>query len=74
MSAELAVKQSKFLDWLKEEFNVKNDAQLSRDLEIAPPAVCKVRKGDMPVGASLILRIHEQYGVSVKKIRAQLAD
>jgi len=53
---------------------VKNDAQFSRDLGVAPPAISAMRKGKLPVGPSIILRIHEVYGMPVKKIRSLLGE
>lgn len=60
-------------DSLKDEFNIKNDAALARDLSLAPPQISKVRNGLVPVNDSLILRIHEAFGVPVQVIRQALA-
>lgn len=36
----------------------KNDAALSRLLEVAPPVISKMRHNHLKVGATLMLRIH----------------
>lgn len=57
------------LDHLLTEHKLKNDAELSRVLEVGPPVVSKIRHGRLPVTATLILRMHEKLGVPVKTIR-----
>jgi plasmid maintenance system antidote protein VapI len=53
--------------------NLKNDAALSRALEVQPPVISKMRHGHLPVGDSMILRLHEKFGIAVKTIREWLA-
>lgn len=60
-------------DVVKSDGAVKNDAQLSRELGISPPTISAMRKDRLSIGPSTILRIHEVYGLSVKKIRSLLA-
>lgn len=62
-----------FLDWLTAKLNLKNDAALSRALEVAPPVISKIRHYRLPVGPVLILRIHEKFSIPVAEIRAALA-
>lgn len=57
------------LDHLIERFNLKNDAHLSRKLEVAPPVISKIRHKLLGVGAVMILRIHDVFGISVADIR-----
>ena len=45
------------LDALIEKLHLKNDAALSRALEVAPPVISKIRHRRLPVGASLLIRI-----------------
>lgn len=63
-----------FFDNVQFKNKVKNDAQFSRDLGVAPPVISKMRSGGIPVGPTIILRIHETYGTPVKEIRAALAE
>lgn len=60
-------------DSIKAEQRLKNDAELARKLEVAPPQISKVRGGSLPCTDSLILRIHEVFGVPVAVIRERIA-
>lgn len=57
------------LDTLHERFGIKNDAALSRMIEVAPPVVSKWRTGQLMLGPSGILKLHETFGMPVKEIR-----
>lgn len=48
---------------------IKNDAELARRLELKPPQISKVRNGALPVGSTLILRLHEVFAMPVAEIR-----
>lgn len=52
--------------------NIKTDAQLSFFLHVAPPVISKQRTGSLPVGDSMVLKLHERGGLSVKHIRKEL--
>lgn len=60
----------KLLDTLKEKYELKNDAEISRRLEVPPPVISKIRNGKTGVSADVILRIHETFGMPVADIRA----
>lgn len=62
------------LDALIERMKLKNDASLSRLLEVAPPVISKIRHRRLPVGASILIRMHEVTGLSVKELRELLGD
>jgi len=62
----------KLLDTLKELYSIKNDAQLSRTLDVPPPTISKIRSGKVRVSADMILKIHETLGMPVADIRALL--
>jgi plasmid maintenance system antidote protein VapI len=62
----------KLLDTVKERYSVKNDAELSRKLDVPPPTISKIRSGRISVSADMILRIHETFGMPVADIRALL--
>lgn len=64
---------NKLFDRLLDENNLKNDAALSRELEVSAPVISKLRHGKLPFGPSIILAIHEKFGMPVKEIRAVLA-
>jgi plasmid maintenance system antidote protein VapI len=62
----------KLLDTVKERYSIKNDAELSRTLDVPPPTISKIRSGRVNVSADIILRIHEVLGMPVADIRALL--
>jgi plasmid maintenance system antidote protein VapI len=62
------------LDSLIEKMKLKNDASLSRLLEVAPPVISKIRHRRLPVGASILIRMHEVTGLSVSELRDLLGD
>lgn len=57
------------MDYLIEEFRLKNDAALSRRLGVAQPVISKTRNSKLSLGPNMILRIHETFDVPVSKIR-----
>lgn len=65
---------NKLLDALIEKLSLKNDAALSRVLEVAPPVISKIRHRRLPVGASLLIRMHEESGLSIRELRALMGD
>ena len=62
----------KLIDTLRTRFEIKSDAALARELEIAPSVISKLRAG-ATLGPTVILSIHEHLGVPVKEIRALAA-
>lgn len=62
------------LDSLLEKLHLKNDAALSRALEVAPPVISKIRHRRLPVGASLLIRMHEVSDLSIKELRSLMGD
>ncbi|MES2073031.1 MAG: hypothetical protein V4488_21945 [Pseudomonadota bacterium] len=62
------------LDTLIKQLHLKNDAALSRALEVAPPVVSKIRHRRLPVGASLLIRMHEISDLSIKGLRELMGD
>ena len=62
------------LDTLLDKLRLKNDAALSRALEVAPPVISKVRHRRLPVGASLLIRMHEVSDLSIKDLRLLMDD
>ncbi len=55
------------LDYLNQRFG--NDAALGRTLNVSPMIISKIRNQRMPLGETVILRIHEAFGISVSEIR-----
>lgn len=65
---------NRLLDALIERLNLKNDAALSRALEVAPPVISKIRHARLPVGASMLIRMHEESGLSIRELRGLMGD
>jgi plasmid maintenance system antidote protein VapI len=57
------------LDMLLDKPGMKNDAALDRALEVAPPVISKIRHGRLPIGASLLIRMHEVFDVSIRELK-----
>lgn len=57
------------LDHLIELGKLKNDAALSRALQVQPPVLSKLRHGNLPLGPSIIIRAHEAFGISISDIK-----
>jgi hypothetical protein len=62
------------LDALVKKLSLKNDAALSRALEVAPPVLSKIRHRRLPVGASLLIRMHEISDLTIKELQLLMGD
>lgn len=65
---------NKLLDTLIGNLNLKNDAALSRALEVSPPIISKIRHFKLPVGASMLIRMHEVSDMSIRDLRDLMGD
>lgn len=74
MSAGQAYSPNRLLDALLENMHLKDDAALSRLLEVAPPVISKIRHRRMPVSASVLIRMHDVKGISVGDLRFLMGD
>ena len=74
LTDQLAYDPNNLLDALIEKMGLKNDAALSRALEVAPPVISKIRHRRLPVGASLLIRMHEVSALSIKDLRMLMGD
>lgn len=62
-----------FIGWLIQDvFKVRNDAELSRKLEVAPPVISKIRMKRMPVGPTFLIRVHDLTGMPINDLRRQM--
>jgi len=64
----------RLLDTLAAKLNARNDAALARAIEVAPAIVSKIRHGRLPVGASILLRMHEASGIDIRELRDLMGD
>jgi len=61
---------NRVLDAIIDKLRLKNDAALSRVLEVAPPVISKIRHNALPIGATILLRMHEVSDFSIRELRA----
>jgi len=71
---EVQYDPNNLLDSLLNRLRLKNDAALSRALEVAPPVISKIRHGRLPVGASMLIRMHEVSALSIRDLRDLMGD
>lgn len=62
------------LDTILAKLHLRNDAALSRLLEIQAPVISKIRHHRMPVSGALLVRIHEATGLSVRTLQDLMGD
>lgn len=62
--------QTKLVDGLIDRFKLKNDAELSRKLGVAPPVISKLRHNRLPIGDGLLVKIHDVFGLQINETRA----
>ena len=65
--------QNALLDLAIKRGELKNDAALSRALEVAPPVISKIRHGGLTVGATLAMSMHEVIKIEIAEITEVLA-
>jgi hypothetical protein len=73
-SVKAVMDPNALLDHLIGKLSLKNDAHLARVLEVAPPVISKVRNLRLPVGATLLISMHEETGYSIGELRALMGD
>jgi hypothetical protein len=61
---------NRVLDAIIQKLRLKNDAALSKVLEVAPPVISKIRHNTLPIGATILLRMHEVSDFSIRELRA----
>jgi plasmid maintenance system antidote protein VapI len=60
------------LDFLKNEYGLKNDAALAKALGIKPPTISKIRANRNIVSAEMKIIIHKKTGMSIEDIESFL--
>lgn len=65
---------ARLLDALLHHLQLDNDGALSRRLHVASHVIHAIRHGDQPVGASMLLWMHETSGLSIRELRHLLGD
>lgn len=57
------------LDALTAHLGLKNDAALARALGVAPPVISKVRHRRLPLGAIMLINMHEVADLSIRELK-----
>jgi hypothetical protein len=65
---------NRLLDLVVEKMKLKNDADMSRLLQVGAPVLSKIRHARAPVGARLLIRMHEVTGLELKHLRDAMGD
>lgn len=60
------------LDFLKKEYQLKNDAALAKALGVKSPTISKLRANKHNVSAEMIIIIHKKTGMSIEDIESFL--
>lgn len=63
---------NKLFDTIIKEARLKNDAELARSIGTSPSNISNMRAKRLQIGASILVKIMDQYGLSLKRIRALL--
>lgn len=61
-------------DHLLDLLQLKNDAALSRLLEVEAPTISKIRHGRLKVSAGMLLRMHEVSKLDIAELRHLMGD
>ena len=65
---------NRVLDAIMEKLQIKTDVALSRALEVAPPVISKIRHNTLPIGATILIRMHEISDFSIRELREMMAN
>lgn len=65
---------NKLLDTVIARLGLHNDAALCRELGVSAPVISKIRHKRLPIGASLLMRLHEASEISIRELRDLMGD
>ena len=68
-NSQVTTTASPLFDHVLKEFHIKNDAALSRLLDVKPPVLSKMRHSQLSVGTTIMVNTHELTGMTMKAIR-----
>lgn len=58
-----------FLNQLLAHMHLKNDAALSRKMDVAPPVLSKIRHNRLAVTPGVLIKAHDASGLSINQLR-----
>ena len=73
-STEVNYDPNHLLDTLRNRLHLKNDKALAARLDTSAAVISKIRHRILPVGATLLIRMHEISEISIKELRALMGD
>ena len=59
----------KLLDHLIKNYGFKNDREIALNMAVSVGTVSKIRTGKRKPSASIILKLHEKFGISIAGIK-----
>lgn len=62
------------LDVLRDKMQLKTDMELADRLLVGKALISKLRHHQVPVGAKVLIRMHEASGLSIRELRAHMGD
>jgi len=62
------------LDGLRQKYRLKNDAALSRYLQVTPSVISRLRCRKSQITCAVLICIHESTGLSIRELRAMMGD
>jgi len=65
---------NRLLDALMERFGLRSDKALSRRLQVARRVITNIRRGHLPIGASMLIWFSQCAGTSIDELRSILGD
>lgn len=65
---------SNLFDFICMRYGAKTDVQLAMLLGVGNPLICKMRRRVLPVSGSLLIRIHEITGISIRELKETMND
>lgn len=65
---------NRLLNVVMQRLHLKNDAALSKTLEVSPATVSKIRHMKLRIGGSLLIKMHEITDLSIKELRGLMGD
>jgi len=74
LNDQMTYDPNRLLDALIRKLHVKSDAALSHLLEVDPPVISNIRTLRKPVGAVLLIRMHEVSDLTIGELRSLMGD
>lgn len=74
LSQRINYDQCALLDAVRDHLGLKRDVDLARLIGVNTANICNMRRRQQPLGASVLVRLHEASGISIKQLRALMGD